>query len=86
MFTLVGEAAKFSKALLDTSDVFILDTTQQVFAWVRKGANRSESRAALGFAQRYLTGTNKPAYLPIERLSEGNENAAFATFFLDLIV
>lgn len=76
-FNEVASGAKCKKSLLDSSDVFILDTGAEVFAWIGKGASVDEKSKALGFAQDYLKNYNRPAYLPICRILEGGENNTF---------
>lgn len=76
-FTEVANGAKCKKSLLDSSDVFILDTGAEVFAWIGKGASVDEKAKALGFAQDYLKNFNRPSYLPIARILEGGENNTF---------
>jgi len=78
-FKEVGKGAGVKKSLLDSNDVFILDTGAEVFAWIGKGASAQEKAKALGFAQDYLTKYNRPAYLPISRIIEGGENEVFNT-------
>eukprot|EP01114_Cavostelium_apophysatum_P007459 TRINITY_DN19562_c0_g1_i1.p1 TRINITY_DN19562_c0_g1~~TRINITY_DN19562_c0_g1_i1.p1 ORF type:complete len:369 (-),score=119.52 TRINITY_DN19562_c0_g1_i1:73-1179(-) len=70
-----GHAVK--KSLLDSNDVFILDTGAEVFAWIGKGASVQEKAKALSFAQDYLKKFNRPSYLPISRILEGGENQVF---------
>lgn len=70
-----GPACK--KSLLDSNDVFILDTGSEVIAWIGKGASQQEKTKALSFAQDYLTKYNRPAYLPISRIVEGGESQLF---------
>jgi gelsolin len=77
VFKQVATGAACKKNLLDSNDVFILDTGAEVFAWIGKGASKEEKTKALGFAQDYLTKYNRPAYLPISRILEGAENAPF---------
>jgi gelsolin len=76
-FTEVATGAKVKRNLLDSNDVFILDTGAEVFAWVGKKASADEKKKALGFAQDYLTKNNKPAYIPVARILEGGENEVF---------
>jgi len=80
-FEQVGEGAAVKKSLLDSNDVFILDTGAEVFAWIGKGASADEKKNAMGFAQQYLSNFNRPAYLPISRILEGGENEVFETSF-----
>jgi len=74
-FKQVATGAQCKKSLLDSNDVFILDTGSEVIAWIGKGASADEKKKALGFAQDYLAKYNRPAYLPISRVLEGAENS-----------
>jgi gelsolin len=80
-FEKVGEAGNVKRKLLDSSDVFILDTGAEVFAWIGKGASPDEKKKAMGFAQQYLTNFNRPAWVPITRVLEGGENEVFEASF-----
>jgi len=72
--TEVAVGAKVKKNLLDSNDVFILDTGAEVFAWIGKGASVQEKQKALHYAQDYLKKYNRPSFLPIARILEGGEN------------
>jgi len=76
-FKQVATGSACKKSMLDSNDVFILDTGAEVIAWIGKGASDNEKKHALGFAQDYLTKYNRPAHLPISRVLEGSENAMF---------
>jgi gelsolin len=76
-FTEVATGAKCKKNLLDSNDVFILDTGAEVFAWIGKGASPNEKKNALGFAQDYLKKFNRPPHISICRILEGGENEIF---------
>jgi len=75
--TEVGVGSKVKKSLLDSNDVFILDTGAEVYAWIGKGASVQEKAKALHYAQDYLKKFNRPNYLPIARILEGGENEVF---------
>jgi len=77
VFKQVATGSACKKNLLNSDDVFILDTGAEVIAWIGKGASENEKKKALGFAQDYLTKYNRPAYTPISRVLEGSENAVF---------
>jgi len=77
-FKEVGKGNSCKLALLDSNDVFILDTGAEVFAWIGKGASVQEKSKALSFAQDYLTKYNRPVSLPICRILEGGENLVFS--------
>jgi gelsolin len=81
-FTEVATGA-LSRSQLDSADVFIVDTGKEVFAWVGSGASANERRQALTYAQRYLTETSRPVYLPITRVVEGRESPEFVANFGD---
>jgi gelsolin len=76
-FKEVATGSKCKRNLLDSNDVFILDTGAEVFARIGKGASVQEKQKALGFAQDYLKKYNRPSYLPIARILEGGENEVF---------
>jgi len=81
VFKEVGAGASIKKNLLNSNDVFILDTGAEVFAWIGKGASVGEKSKALSFAQEYLTKNGRPAHLPISRILEGGENEVFESSF-----
>jgi len=76
-FKQVATGSQCKRSLLDSNDVFILDTGAEVFAWIGKGASKEEKTKALSFAQDYLTKYNRPAFTPIARILEGGENEVF---------
>jgi len=76
-FKEVATGKDVTKAKLDSSDVFILDTGAEVFAWIGKGSSAGEKKSALKFAQDYLKKYNRPPHLPISRILEGGENEVF---------
>jgi len=76
-FKQVATGSSCKKSLLDSNDVFILDTGAEVFAWIGKGASKEEKTKALSFAQDYLVKYNRPAFTPISRILEGGENEVF---------
>jgi len=71
-FKEVGKGS-LKKSLLDSNDVFILDTGAEVFAWVGKGSSASEKKGALQYAQDYLKNNKRPAHTPISRILQGGE-------------
>jgi gelsolin len=76
-FKQVATGSACKKSLLNSDDVFILDTGAEVFAWIGKGASKDEKAKALHFAQDYLKNYNRPPYTPIARILEGGENEVF---------
>jgi len=78
-FTEISKGNAVKRSQLDSSDVFILDTGSEVYAWIGKGASVQEKQKALSFAQDYLTKYNRPPFLPIARVLEGGESPTFKT-------
>jgi len=68
---------KVTRGNLNSSDVFILDSGYEVFAWIGKGASAQEKSKAMSYAQDYLSKAGRPAYLPVTRILEGSENETF---------
>ncbi|CAH0479702.1 unnamed protein product [Peronospora belbahrii] len=48
------EIVNFAQDDLNTDDVFILDTFTTLYVWIGAGANESERREAMSFAEQYL--------------------------------
>jgi len=80
-FKEVATGANVKRNLLDSNDVFVIDTGAHVVAWIGKGASVQEKKKSIQYAQEYLTKYNRPAYLPISRVIEGGENAFFEHSF-----
>jgi gelsolin len=69
------------KNLLDTNDVFIVDSDPTMFVWVGHGANKEERAQAFNYANAYLTQNNRPLTTPVVRVVEGSTNAGFDAVF-----
>jgi gelsolin len=80
-FKEVAKGAAVKRNLLDSNDVFILDTGAEVFAWIGKGASVAEKKTAMQYAQEYLKKFNRPLFLPISRILQGGENEVFEQSF-----
>jgi len=80
-FKEVAKGDHIKRTLLDSNDVFILDSGVEVWAWVGKNASAGEKKRALSFAQEYVTSHHKPISTPVARILEGGENEIFETLF-----
>jgi len=80
-FKEVGKGPTVKRALLDSNDVFILDTGAEVYAWIGKGASVGEKKKAMQFAQDYLQKFNRPLFTPLTRILEGGANESFEASF-----
>jgi len=80
-FTQIAQGKETKKSLLNSSDVFILDTSAEVYTWIGKHAPVTEKKNALHYAQQYLVNHNRPTYLHISRILEGGEGDHFLHHF-----
>eukprot|EP00475_Leptophrys_vorax_P038484 TRINITY_DN67_c0_g2_i1.p1 TRINITY_DN67_c0_g2~~TRINITY_DN67_c0_g2_i1.p1 ORF type:complete len:400 (-),score=131.38 TRINITY_DN67_c0_g2_i1:49-1191(-) len=71
----------FGKELLDTNDVFIVDTEASLFVWVGLGANKDERASAFKYANDYLAKAGRPLTTPVVRVVEGSTNPGFEGAF-----
>jgi len=67
------------RSLLNSRDIMILDSGSDIFVWVGTKSNHEEKKAALGFAQTYLSQYKRPAHIPIHKIFEHGVNEAFDT-------
>ncbi len=72
---------EIKKDMLDSSDVFIVDSNISIFVWIGKGASKAEKSNAMKFADEYLKKSGKPTYTPITALNEGQIEFAFDACF-----
>ncbi|NXR74783.1 VILI protein, partial [Pycnonotus jocosus] len=81
---LATEIIDFTQDDLEESDVYLLDTWDQVFFWIGKGANESEKEAAAVMAQEYLRTdpSGRDLDTPIIVVKQGYEPPTFTGWFL----
>ncbi|NXL79284.1 VILI protein, partial [Leptocoma aspasia] len=81
---LATEIIDFTQDDLEESDVYLLDTWDQVFLWIGKGANESEKEAAAVMAQEYLRShpSGRDLDTPIIVVKQGHEPPTFTGWFL----
>lgn len=72
---------KMERSLLDENDVFVLDTSGELFVWVGKASTKNEKKNAMEYAAQYLKTNNRPAWCPITRLVQNGETPVFKSFF-----
>jgi len=66
----------YSKDLLSSDDVMIVNTGDHCYCWVGKGASVDERKNGLSYASSYLNKTETP-FLPITVVAEGKESKEF---------
>lgn len=64
---------------LNTNDVFIIDTDEEIFVWVGKKASKTEKREAMMHAERYLAHDESPFEdCTVTRILEGDTDPPLA--------
>jgi len=66
----------YGKDMLNSDDVFVINSGEHVYCWIGKVASVDERKNALAYASNYLNKTATP-WLPISVVAEGKESAAF---------
>ncbi|XP_076196905.1 villin-1 [Aptenodytes patagonicus] len=81
---LATEILDFTQDDLEEDDVYLLDTWDQVFFWIGKGANESEKEAAAVMVQEYLRShpSGRDLETPIIVVKQGHEPPTFTGWFL----
>jgi gelsolin len=74
-------SGSFGKELLDSNDVFIVDTEPSLYVWVGSGANKEERASAFKYANDYLAKAGRPLTTPVMRVVEGSTNPGFEGAF-----
>ncbi|NWI71086.1 VILI protein, partial [Todus mexicanus] len=81
---LATEIVDFTQDDLEEDDVYLLDTWDQVFFWIGRGANESEKEAAAVMVQEYLRShpSGRDLDTPIIVVKQGYEPPTFTGWFL----
>lgn len=69
------------KAMLDTTNVYILETYKQVSIWVGKDADLAEKKNALVIGKGFVEAHQKPKGTRVFRVVEGTEDQLFKSYF-----
>lgn len=72
---------KFERSMLDTNDVFMIDTTTELFLWIGKLSTKNEKKKSMEYALEYLKKNKRPEWCPITRINEKAETPLFKSFF-----
>ncbi|KAL9956018.1 hypothetical protein ACROYT_G037435 [Oculina patagonica] len=76
----LSDTDSFSKSVLDSNDVFVVDNGKACFIWVGSKASVDERRKAFQYAHGYLLKTKHPL-VPVTVVNEGQKSAAFDALF-----
>jgi len=72
---------KLTKSLLNSDDVFIVDTGNKLYVWVGKGASKEERKESMLRAMSYISENGYANNTPIERVADGGETPTFKAEF-----
>lgn len=79
------EIYNFGQDDLLTEDILILDTHAEVFVWIGQNVDPKEKQNAFEIAQKYIEKAGSleglSPYVPLYKVSEGNEPCFFTTYF-----
>ncbi|XP_011048059.1 PREDICTED: villin-3-like isoform X2 [Populus euphratica] len=82
----VEEIYNFSQDDLLTEDILILDTHAEVFVWVGQSVDPKEKQIVFDIGQKYIEMAvsldGLSPYVPLYKVTEGNEPSFFTTYFL----
>ncbi|XP_058972329.1 gelsolin-like protein 2 [Pocillopora verrucosa] len=76
----ITDTSGFSKSVLDSKDVFVVDNGKECFVWVGNGASVDERRKGMEYAHNYLMKTNHPL-VPVSVVKEGQKCPKFDALF-----
>jgi len=76
----LDDVVGYGRELLESKDVFVINSGRHVFCWVGKEASVDERKNAFSYAGNYLSKTVAPC-LPITIVAEGKETAEFDSAF-----
>jgi hypothetical protein len=74
---------KIDKALLNESDIFLLDAGWEIFVWMGEQADRSERLGAMGHIDKYGLQEPRAKHLPSSIVKSGYESFKFQSFFYE---
>lgn len=76
----MSDTTGFSKSVLNSNDVFVVDTGKQCFVWIGAKASVDERRRGMEYAHNYLRTTKHPI-VPITVVKEGQSSKDFDAVF-----
>jgi len=76
----VASGKDIKKTMLDSKDLFLLDTRDCLFLWVGKETSKDEKRLSLSIGQKYLLDISKP-YLTMCVVNETQSLKEFDSYF-----
>ncbi|KAJ7360071.1 hypothetical protein OS493_019163 [Desmophyllum pertusum] len=76
----LSDTSGFSKNVLKSADVFVVDTGKACFIWVGSKASVDERRKSFEYAHNYLLKTKHPL-VPVTVVNEGQKSAEFDAVF-----
>ena len=78
-------SSPLSKSMLDSSDVFVLDSGWSIYVWIGSSSDSSEKLNAIGWAHTFATSgssdTARTSSLPVALIKDGYETSSFLEYF-----
>lgn len=78
----IGEG-KLSKKMLNSNDVFIIDTGKNIICWIGKNCSKNENRKAMMIASTYIARENRPVWIPLTKIKEGTAQSYIDSLFTE---
>lgn len=82
VFEKIADGQNVKRTLINTMDIFVLDSSELLYVWIGKKASSEEKKDFMQLATNYLKENNKPNYTPIVVLKEGAETQLFWESFV----
>ena len=61
---------RLTKDMLDSNDVFLLDTQADIYVWIGKNANENEKKNAMKHANQFIEKYERPSWCRVTKMPE----------------
>eukprot|EP01080_Neovahlkampfia_damariscottae_P009734 gene9734-2061_t len=75
-FSKIAEG-EIKRSMFKSDDVFVADFGRNIFVWIGKGSSTGERKKAMIYASDYTKQNNRPAWIPLIKVTEGHEGSEF---------
>eukprot|EP01138_Halocafeteria_seosinensis_P007299 gb/GECG01007463.1/.p1 GENE.gb/GECG01007463.1/~~gb/GECG01007463.1/.p1 ORF type:complete len:862 (+),score=169.72 gb/GECG01007463.1/:1-2586(+) len=72
---------RLTKDMLDSGDVFLLDTQADIYVWIGKDANENEKKNAMKHANDFIEKYERPSWCRVTKMPETGEIPVFKSLF-----
>jgi len=70
-----------SRDSLESNDVFLVDSGEEIYVWIGSGASANEKKNSLDYATKYLREHSLPDWTPVTTVQQGKEGSNFKKAF-----